>query len=130
MRLDARRSGPLALRIAAPLLSRDEVRLPPRSGDTVSVRSSSKNEVRSLGFGTRDRDVLRFRIVLFLPSRHRVLPRGQPRDSERSVPACDGVMRRLQHDEVPVHPGMDIALHRNEFGLIPFRIDWRRTRRL
>src|SRR5277367_2758426 len=94
------------------------------------IRCGGENEIRSLGLGSGDRHILRFRTVLFLPGRNGVFPWRQPADAEVSIFTGHCVVRSLQHHEVAVHPRMDVALYGDEFRLVPLRIYRRRAWRL
>src|SRR5580692_560708 len=96
-------------------------------GPTRSVWRHGEDEVRSLRLAAADRHILRFRSVLFLPSRHGVLTGWQSFDVERPVATRDRVGRGLEYHKVAVHPRVNIAFHRNEFRLFPFGINRRRA---
>src|SRR5258708_21021010 len=55
-----------------------------------------EGEVDRLGLAARDRHVMRLRAVIFMPRRHRVLPRRQVRQRERSVVLADLIVIRLE----------------------------------
>src|SRR5579863_2253582 len=91
---------------------------------SISVWRCGEHKIRR-GGAAPNRNILGFCAVLLLPGSHRVLPRREPSDVESTVGASDCVVRSLQHDKVPVHPRMDVALYRNEFRLVPLGVDRR-----
>src|ERR1700722_1552171 len=72
----------------------------------------------------RNRHFLSLSPRRFLPCRHRVASR---RDTINRVSALavGGRIGPLHHDKPAVHPGMDIALHRNHFRSLPALFDRR-----
>src|SRR4030088_1756000 len=87
-------------------------------------------EIRLGGSSTGNRDLLRLGAKLFLPCGKGVFAGSQPLQAELAVVIGDGVVRRPEHGEVPVHPGVNVALHRNELRLLISHFDRWRARRL
>src|SRR5258707_10315049 len=89
---------------------------PPRS-----VRRRLEDEVDRGGLAAGDRHVLGLGAELLMPRREGVLPRRKSREGELAIRSAHRVARRRQHSEVAMHPGVHVALHRNEFGLVVAR---------
>src|SRR6266540_6813411 len=91
-----------------------------------SVRPGFEHEIHRLGLVAADRHVLALGAELLMPRRYRVFARRQPFDAEGPVLTRYRVVRRSEHRVPAVHPGVDVALDRNEFRLLPLRMNRRR----
>src|SRR5690348_9479540 len=91
---------------------------------------SFEREVGRRWFTASHRHFLGLLAVLLLPGRYRVTARRNVLDGVRTVGVSRGI--GTFDDNVPaVHPGMDVALHRNRyFFRLPTRLDGRRPGRL
>src|SRR5260370_3781471 len=87
-----------------------------------------EDEIDGLCLVARNGHILRLIAVRFMPRRDRELAGGQVRETEATVPAGNGVVGILEHREDPMHPRMDVALHRDELRLAEF-FDKRRSSR-
>src|SRR5260221_4529364 len=92
-------------------------------GGPSSVSLRLEAEVDRLGLAPGDRDFLLLRAVVFMPRGDFIFSRGQVRQRERAIVLADRVMIGLEHHEPAVHPGMDVALHRNKFRRVKFLAD-------
>src|SRR5579862_1308964 len=82
-------------------------------------------------FARADGDHLVLRTEGFVPSRYGVGPGRHILDGERAVFAGDLIVRIIEHGDVGLHPGMDVALHRDgDLGAREALHDRRRSRRL
>src|SRR5581483_632346 len=74
---------------------------------------------------TSDRDFLLRRSEGFLPGCQGVLARRQVLNGESTVVAGHAKVVGFKNHDVTVHPGMDVAFHRDKLGLIEFGVDGR-----
>src|ERR1700730_6323648 len=96
----------------------------------VSWRQSAKRRSsRFLGFCLEDKvslerlalgdgDFLALRAVGFMPCGKCVLPWSKFRKRESAIFSRYRKMARFQHDKISLHPGVDVALYRNELRII------------
>src|SRR5208282_6903811 len=77
-----------------------------------------------------DGDLGSLSTVVLMPSGNGVLAGRQVREFEVASTLAYVVVIGLEHRELAVHPGMDVALYRNEFRFVVFCRDGRRARRL
>src|ERR1700682_5313892 len=89
-----------------------------------------EGEIRLRGSPAGDRDFLCRRTKLFLPRGQRVLSGRQSLQAELAVVIGHRIVRRPEHGEISMHPGMNIALHGNDLRLLISDLDWRGARRL
>src|ERR1700756_312861 len=92
------------------------------------IRFRFETEVDRLGFVAADVRSLSLSSVVLMPGRDRVLARRQVRQSECPAVAGDGIVIGFEYGEPSVHPGMNLALHRNKFGTVELLHDGRRAR--
>src|SRR6202021_3918797 len=71
-----------------------------------------------------DRDIGGLDAVVLLPCGKSVLPRWQVRQRGGSGAFAYVEVVRLKYGKLSVHPGMDVALHRDKFRLVVFGCDW------
>lgn len=88
------------------------------AGESASLRL--KGEADVFGFVAGDGDVFSLSAVVLMPGRDGVPAGRQVRQPKVPSALVYVVMRRLEHCEIAVHPGIDIALHRDEFFFIVF----------
>src|SRR5271168_5000430 len=89
----------------------------------LSVGLCLESEVNLLVFFASNGDIYSPSAVVLVPCGDVVLTRRQVRQAERARISTDVVVRGLQYSEPAMHPGMDVALHRDEFGLVIFFLD-------
>ncbi len=79
-------------------------------------------EIDRCGLSCRNCDLWGFRLVRLMPRLQRV---GARRDVvDGVVAAAIGYrIRPFDNYQIPMHPGMNVALHRNDFGVFPALLD-------
>src|SRR6266852_9752906 len=77
-----------------------------------------KSKIDGLRFAPGNRHILTLFSVGFMPGCDGVLPRRQVWKFEPPIGSRHGVVRILEHREIAAHPRMNIALHKDEFGLV------------
>src|SRR5574338_709989 len=82
----------------------------PTSVDLRSVRQRLEDEVRGRGPALAHRHLLALGPEPLVPGGDGVLAGRQPREAELPVVAGERVVRRGEHGEVSVHPGVYVAL--------------------
>ena len=87
------------------------------------VRLGFENEIDAFRFAARESDILRLRSVRFVPCGDGVFAGWQIFQAEATVLVGNAEVVRLQNNDVSMHPGMDIALHWNEFRLLKFGVE-------
>src|ERR1700722_8413493 len=106
---------------------------PPQRGSSPSdvlVRQRLECEVRRFCLASPYGYFLCLRSVLFLPRRYCVFARSEALQTERTVLSGHRIVRRVQHDEIPMHPRMDVALHGDELRLVVLCVNRKRASRL
>src|ERR1700758_849514 len=87
------------------------------------VRQRFERKIHGFALSAGDGHFLSLSAVLFLPRRDRVFARREALQAEGAILPGNGVVRSVQHHKVAVHPWMNVALHRNEFGLFVFGVN-------
>src|ERR1700737_3254889 len=77
-----------------------------------------KDEVNRERLALGDGDFLALRAVGFMPCRKRIFPWSKFRKRESAIFSRYRKMIRLQHDKISLHPGVDVALYRDELRII------------
>src|SRR5579872_5904513 len=101
------------------------VRRPELSQTTKSLLCF-ESKIGSRGLAARYRNFLSLCSQVFLPCCHRVISRGHVVDGVGAI-GIGGRVRTFHYDEPSMHPGMDIALHWDDFGGLPTLLDGRRS---
>jgi hypothetical protein len=77
-----------------------------------------KGEIERGGAAGGDSDFLRLRAEGFVPGGDGVFTRREIGEAEDAVFTSDREMGGLQDNEIALHPGMNIAFHRNDFRFV------------
>ena len=94
------------------------------------LRFRGESEIQGLRFAAGDRDVLGLRAVGFLPGGDRIFSWRKIGEAEGTVFAGDREVVGLQDGEIPLHPGMNVALYGNELFVFVGVRESRNTGRL
>src|ERR1700686_4447363 len=86
-----------------------------------------KGKVHIFGFGSGDSDIGGLSAIVLMPCGNCVLPRRQIRQLELARALAYLVVIGFKHNEITVHPGMDVALYGNKFFLLVFLDNRRRA---
>src|SRR5712675_451969 len=102
----------------------------PGASLTSLVGFGFEDEGDVLRLAARNAYFLRLLAISLVPGSDSVFAGRNIRQTETAIVAGNGVVRIFQDSKRAVHPWMHIAFHRNEFGLVVFVEDRRRTRGL
>src|SRR5882762_4001086 len=102
----------------------------PRGCERGSIGLGFEDEVYAFRFAAGDGHFLCLLAVGLVEGGYRVFARWQIGQREATVVARNRVMGILQDRKSPVHPGMDVAFHRNELHLVVLIGDGRSAWRL
>src|SRR6202795_442772 len=79
-----------------------------------------EGKVHIFGFSSGDSNIGGLSAIVLMPCGNCVLPRRQIRQLELARALAYIVVISLKHDEITVHPGMDVALYGNKFFFLVF----------